>query len=535
MKSIASLSKIQLAAAALALALTGYSVEDARAETDMLAFRLALTSEVSDDETLLSFYRDRDFRPIWLAGEDAKERRIELLSALDDAVGHGLPSFRYKPDRLKNLFANAESNWDLAVAEGAASKAYLQYARDLNTGALEPEDIDEGIKRKRRHIETDFLMERILSSDPDAFLASLAPANPAYRELRKELLRLDAMIAKGGWGEPLPSEIGILRLGDKGREVVALRNRLIRMGFLARNANVSFDVHVENAVKRFQSRHGFSADGVVGSLTTDALNISARDRRIQVAASLERLRWLNEPLGNKHVLVNLADFSARIIENGQTAFYTRAVVGQSSDSDLNTPEFSGLMTHMIVNPIWHVPYSIASKEVLPVWQEDPFAEEQLLIFDKENNEVDRAMIDFTQYSETNFPFSLKQPPGPLNALGDVKFMFPNKYSIYLHDTPEKNLFSKDVRTFSHGCVRLGKAHDLARFLLAKQYQFPDRLLDEALYEEEEIKFDLAEPLPIHLVYRTVLVNAGGEINYRNDVYGRDRKIFDSLIEAGLIS
>ena len=289
-----------------------------------------------------------------------------------------------------------------------------------------------------------------------------------------------------------------------------------------------------NAIKRFQARHGFSTDGIAGPLTIGALNKSAKERRVQVAASLERLRWLNRPLGNNHVLVNLADFSARIIENGHTAFYTKAVVGKS-ESELNTPEFSGLMTHMIVNPIWHVPYSIASKEVLPVWKEDPTAESELLIFDKENNVVDRDTIDFTEYSETNFPFSLKQPPGPLNALGEVKFMFPNKYSIYLHDTPEKNLFDRDVRAFSHGCVRLGKAHELATFLLAKQVPYPELLLEQALVEEEEIKFDLAEPLPIHLVYRTVWVSGGGEINYRQDIYGRDRKIFESLIEAGLVS
>ena len=327
-----------------------------------------------------------------------------------------------------SLFADARTTKDLAVAESATSLAYLQFARDLHTGALEPEAIDEGIKRKRRNIETSFLMTRILAPDPDSFLAELAPSNPAYLNLRKELLRLDIAIAKGGWGRPIRSDVEILRPGDRGRDVVTLRNRLIRMGYLSRNASVEYGVHLENAVKRFQSRHGFSDDGIAGPLTIEALNKSAEERRVQVAASLERLRWLNQPLGNNHVLVNLADFSARIIENGQTAFYTRAVVGKS-ESDLNTPEFSGLMTHMIVNPIWHVPYSIASKEVLPVWKEDPTAESELLIFDEENNVVDRDTIDFAEYTEANFPFRLKQPPGPLNALGDVKFMFPNKYSI----------------------------------------------------------------------------------------------------------
>ncbi|MDE0305316.1 MAG: L,D-transpeptidase family protein [Albidovulum sp.] len=534
MNALNNFRKTLFALATLSLAFATISPTGARAEAETMAFKLALANAVSIDESLLEFYRKREFRPLWIVGDAASNRRAALFSALEDAAGHGLPRNRYRPEELRSQFAAANTLRELAIAEASASLAYIRFARDLHTGALEPEEIDEGIKRKRRPVETDFLMTRILAPDPRSFLAILAPSDPAYLKLRKELMRLDIAIANGGWGETIGTDIEFLRPGDRGQDVVALRNRLIRMGYLSRNARVEYDIHVENAVKRFQSRHGFSADGITGPLTISALNKSAEERRVQVAASLERLRWLNQPLGNNHVLVNLADFSARIIENGQTAFYTKAVVGKS-ERDLNTPEFSGLMTHMIVNPVWHVPYSIASKEVLPVWKEDPTAESELLIFDKENNEVDRATIDFEQYSESNFPFSLKQPPGPLNALGEVKFMFPNKYSIYLHDTPEKNLFERDVRAFSHGCVRLGKAHELATFLLAKQVQFPERLLELALVEEEEIKFDLAEPLPIHLVYRTVWVSAGGEVNYRQDIYGRDRKIFDSLIEAGLVS
>ena len=534
MKVTNSLRQNVFALAALAAIYAVVPISEARAEAEAMSFKLAVANEISSDESLFNFYRERDFQPIWIVGESAAARRAALLSAIGDATSHGLPKNRYMPEQLRNQFANAETLEDLAIAESSASWTYLQFARDLHTGALEPEDIDEGIKRKRFKVSTDFLMAQLLSADPEKVLANLAPSDLAYLKLRKELLRLDIAIAEGGWGEPIRSDIKLLKLGNRGQDVVELRNRLIRMGYLSRNASIEFGLHLENAVKRFQARHGLTTDGVVGYLTIDALNKSAEERRVQIAAALERLRWLNRPLGSNHVLVNLADFSTRIIENGQTAFYTKSVVGKS-ESELNTPEFSGLMTHMIVNPIWHVPYSIASKEILPVWKEDPTAESELVIFDQENNQIDRSTIDFSEYTESNFPFRLKQPPGPLNALGQVKFMFPNKYSIYLHDTPEKNLFDLDVRAFSHGCVRLEKARELATFLLAKQVVFPERLLAQAFVEEDEIRFNLAEPLPIHLIYRTVWVGPEGDINYRHDVYGRDKKIFESLLEAGFVS
>ena len=217
----------------------------ARAETEAMAFKLALANAVSSDESLFDFYRQQQFRPIWIVGEAAKARRIALLTALEEAAGHGLPINRYELESLRSKFSDAETIKDLAAAESAASQSYLRFARDVHTGALDPEGIDEGIKRKRVHIETDFLMAGILSPNPESFLARLAPTDSAYLRLRKELLRLDKAISGGGWGSPIRSDIDVLKLGDRGRDVVALRNRLIRMGFLSRNASVEYDVHIE--------------------------------------------------------------------------------------------------------------------------------------------------------------------------------------------------------------------------------------------------------------------------------------------------
>jgi murein L,D-transpeptidase YcbB/YkuD len=342
--------------------------------------------------------------------------------------------------------------------------------------------------------------------------------------------RLEQTWAEGGWGRTVPA--GTLRPGDRGDAVIALRNRLIRMGYLRRTTAAGYDDRLAQAVRRFQAMHGLAQDGIAGPGTLQEINQSVPARLRAIHVALERERWNNADPGARHIQVNLADFTAKIIDDGKVTFETRSVVG-ARNPDRQSPEFSDVMEFMIVNPSWYVPHSIATKEYLPELQEDPFAVDHIELTDEQGQKVDRGAIDFSQFNEESFPFSMREPPSRSNALGLVKFMFPNPHNIYLHDTPAKKLFAREVRAFSHGCIRLADPFDFAYALLAVQTDDPQGDFARALATGEETRIDLVQKVPVHLIYRTAVATDTGEIGFRRDIYGRDALIWEALRNAGV--
>ena len=305
------------------------------------------------------------------------------------------------------------------------------------------------------------------------------------------------------------------------------------MGYLGRSNTMVYDAAIKDAVQQFQVAHGLNDDGKAGAATMAQINVGVAQRLQSVMVALERERWFNTERGKRHILVNIPDFTAKVIDDGKVTFQTRSVVG-ARKSDQYTPEFSDVMEHMIVNPSWYVPRSIATKEYLPSMQRNPNAAGHLILTDRRGRTVNRANINFSKYTARNFPYSMRQPPSRRNALGLVKFMFPNKYNIYLHDTPAKNLFSRDVRAFSHGCVRLAQPFEFAYALLAVQEENPIDKFQSVLRSGRETKIDLVEDVPVHLIYRTAVTNARGHTEYRADIYGRDAKIWKALSKAGVV-
>jgi murein L,D-transpeptidase YcbB/YkuD len=247
---------------------------------------------------------------------------------------------------------------------------------------------------------------------------------------------------------------------------------------------------------------------------------------------MERERWINHPKQNRQIVVNLTDYTVKLIENGAVRFQTRSVVGADID-DQRSPEFSDVMEYMVINPTWNVPKSITLNEYLPELQEDPSAHSYLTLYDPDGQVVDRDFVDFLAYDQDSFPFDLKQLPSQTNALGLVKFMLPNPHNIYLHDTPSKALFAKETRAFSHGCIRLHQPFDFAFELLSDQSYDPIgdfyRLLDAG----KEASIILKNPVPVHIIYRTAVTEYDGRIGFRRDIYGRDARIFEALRMAGL--
>ncbi len=500
-----------------------------KANAAVTALKQSIATAAARDEALSTFYRERNYKPIFVGNSD-KHRRSALLNAFEASGHHGLPASRYNAEELTALFRSAKTSEDLGRIEVETAKRFLTYADNLRSGVLVPSQVDSGIFTQVQRFDRVSLMNGIAKSNPQSFLKKLAPTTKDYVALQKEKLRLEKLLGMGGWGDTVQAKS--LKPGQSGGAVVQLRNRLIRMGHM-RNTNASsYDTKLQAGVQQFQIAHGLSADGVAGEGTIAEVNKQVQDRLAQVVVAMERQRWNNKPLERKHIWVNIPDFHVHIMNNGKSTFVSRVVVGLNSE-DRRTPEFSDTMEHMVINPSWYVPRSIITKEYLPLLKKNPNAVRQLQITDSRGRVVNRGAVDFSQYDERTFPFSMKEPPNQGNALGLVKFMFPNRHNIYLHDTPAKNLFAREKRDFSHGCVRVHKPFDFAYALLKAQERDPEGFFKSKLVTGREAQVDLREPLPVHLVYYTAWVDPKGKAQYRRDVYGRDKKIFAALQKAGV--
>lgn len=502
----------------------------AQAKVQVTAFMQAIAEASAKDRAISAFYQANGYSPIWTGkGSKDKSRRQALLKAMDASGNHGLPT--YDTNLLRANLRSVESERDLGRIEVELSKLFLNYATDIQTGILTPSRVDRGIVRRVPLRDRLQILTSFYKSTPAAFIRQLPPKSPEYVRLMKAKLTMEKRLAKGGWGAQVPGKK--LEPGQSGGNVVALRNRLIAMGYMRRSASQSFDANMQKSVQQFQLAHGLNPDGVAGPGTLKEVNVSPQTRLGSILVAMERERWMNMERGKRHIWVNLADFSAAIIDNNKVTFKTRSVVG-ANKSDRRSPEFSDVMEHMVINPTWNVPRSITVKEYLPKLQENPNAVGHLRLYDGSGRVVSREGLDFTQYTRSNFPFDLKQPPSRRNALGLVKFMFPNRYNIYLHDTPEKNLFLRESRAFSHGCIRLRDPFDFAYTLLKRQESDPEGFFQARLATGRETVVPLATQIPVHLVYRTAITTAKGKIEFRRDVYGRDGRIFAALQNAGVV-
>jgi murein L,D-transpeptidase YcbB/YkuD len=503
----------------------------AGAVSSVTGFRQGVAEAAARDEALAAFYRMRDFAGIWSGGEDAEiQRRNVFLAALTEAPGHAMPASRHDPRALIAMLQNASTPYEQGQAEVEMSRQFLRFALDMKSGMLVPQEVDRHIKLELASHDRLDLMSGFARAMPVAYLRDLPPRAPEYARLVREKLRLDQMIAAGGWGPEVPGTR--YEPGESGAGVVALRNRLVNMEYLVPTATRTYDASIQAAVERFQLDHGLESDGVAGEGTLAEINVSMEDRQRSVIVAMERERWTNAPRGDRHVWVNICDFTANIVDHDQITFKCRSVVGATSE-DRQTPEFTDLMEFMVINPSWSVPRSIVVNEYLPQLQRNPGAAGHLRIIDSSGRVVDRGAVNFGAYNARNFPFAMNQAPSRSNALGIVKFMFPNVHNIYLHDTPAKDLFAREVRAFSHGCIRLADPVGFAHHLLERQTDDPDGLFSEKLETGAETRVSLEEPIPVHLDYRTAFTDVAGGLQFRRDIYGRDARIWSALADEGV--
>ena len=501
------------------------------ANVNSVEFRFSLLSALSKNSEAIEFYEENNFKPIWVGRDrSSRDRSSYFFKELKNTSKHALPTLRYDAIYLNNQFRNARTATELGLVEALLTSKFLEYSSNIQTGILKPASVDKEIVRKIPYRSVGDYLKTFLSVTPKEFFKGLHPQSKQYSTLLTEKNRLEKIISQGGWSIELPMEL--LRPGDIGDNVVLLRNALIKRGYLKSNLSEIYDGNLRRAVQLFQLRHGLAPDGIAGPATFSEIERTAEERLASVIVALERERWTNFDLGSRHVIVNLPDFSTKLFEDGALIFETRNVIGTPVDEQ-RTPEFSDTIEHIITNPTWNVPKSITLKEYLPEMQEDPLAHDYLELVDLNREIVPRSFVDFNEYDEETFPYDLKQMPSITNALGLVKFMFPNQYSIYLHDTPSKPLFDLEVRAFSHGCIRLQKPFEFAYELLKPQTSDPKAQFQEAIGTGEETVVYLRKPVQVHLIYRTAFVDELGVINYRRDIYGRDAAIYEALIKAGI--
>jgi len=359
--------------------------------------------------------------------------------------------------------------------------------------------------------------------------AMAAPEAPSARGelcllpgLEKALAQYRQLAAQGGW--PQVPVGPALREGDQDERLHFLKERLVASGDLAAPLVQGdlFDGLLKEAVQRFQARHGLATDGVVGAKTMTELNVPISKRVRQLAVSLERCQPLPSLLEPRHILVNIADFTLKLYEDGKLRLSMPVIVGKTYRQ---TPVFTGNITSLVLNPSWEVPHSIATKDLLPKIKKNPgyLSQSHFQIFRgwKSSEEINPATIDWGNLSPSRFPYRLRQEPGPANALGQVKFLFPNPYDVYLHDTPSRALFQQNSRTFSSGCIRLARPLDLAVYLLQGTSLGSMEALTAAISREKTLTVAIPSPIPVHIAYMTAWVDREGIIQFRPDIYNRD--------------
>jgi murein L,D-transpeptidase YcbB/YkuD len=481
------------------------------------------------------FYEARGFEPAWL-GPDLDDQLHALEAAIRRAAAHGLEPADYHLDELLGLrtlvLSGQASSMEMVDLEVLASDAFMVLGSHLLNGRVNPETIDPEWLANRRNAFMDEVLAEALASDRiEGTLLELAPMQPRYRSMLDAAQALRRVAADGGW--PVVADGPRLELGVTDPRVAVLRDRLSASGDLAVGVAPEpevFGEDVADAVQRFQARHGLDVDGVVGPASLAALNVPAEERVRQLEVNMERWRWLPADLGARHIEVNIAGFDVKVVENGRTALRHRAIVGREYRQ---TPMFSGTMTYLVLAPYWHVPPNIAAADKLPAIKADPgiLAAQRFTVLDLGTNEpVDPATVDWQALTgaELNRRYRLRQDPGPYNALGNVKFMFPNQHNVYLHDTPSRELFSRTARSFSSGCIRIENPLDLAEYLLADQEGWSRARIQEVIAGGVERTVRLTRGLPVHLLYWTAWAEEDGTLHFRNDLYGRDQRVWQAL-------
>ncbi|MDA9495451.1 L,D-transpeptidase family protein [Bradyrhizobium sp. CCBAU 11361] len=466
------------------------------------------------------FYGARDFAPVWTQGGSLTAAAKGVIARLKDAASDGLNPADYPvPD-----FAAATNPDALADAELKLTASMFDYARQAQSGRMHWSQVSADILYPEHPVDPSEVLTKVTTAaDASAALDSYNPPQKLYKELKAKLAELRGQgngpvieVADGPALKYTPA-------GKKQAEVVVEDPRVpqlrAKLGITENASDTRYDATVAEAVRKFQNSAELKATGVLDDKTVKAINTPKRDRQIDtVLVNMERWRWLPRDLGvpslgDAYVILNIPDYTLKVMQRGQQVWTTRVVTGKPGQHA--TPLLTETMKYITVNPTWNVPPSIVYNEYLPALQQDPTV-------------LQRMGLKLEQNRDGSVHIS--QPPGEANALGRIRFNFPNKFLVYQHDTPDKNLFARDERAFSHGCMRVQNPDQYASVLLniamPNEKYTPERV--RSMYGKSEIDLKFPTPIPVNITYQTAFVDDGGKLQFRKDVYGRDATMINIL-------
>lgn len=475
---------------------------------------------------LRDFYAKRDFLPVWLDFDGPTERARQVRDVLVEADKEGLDPAEYHAPALQYLW-RAKRTKSKARLELLLTDALLRYGLEVSAGYRNPRaaDIDWHVRPKRINVVR--RLEKVLrSDDAESAMRDFSPPHQAYEKLKEKLADYRALAASGEWQKVAYAPQ--LQVGMSHRQIPNIRRRLQQEKYLSpgkNDASEIFDDELDVAVRKFQTYYGHKVDGVVGYFTRQSLNIGVYEQIARIKQNMERWRWMPRNLGRRYVMVNMAGYRLNLIDDGESVMEMPVIIGKTFRA---TPAFTDSLEYIELNPTWKVPPRIAKEKFLPKLRENPefLQVNNLKVYEswqKDAKEVDPETIDWQEVDEEKFPYKLEQSPGVNNSMGRIKFMFPNRFRVYLHDTPDKTLFDRHIRTFSSGCIRVAEPYNLANKILSwGTKNVPD--VESQISTGETLRVDLKKKLPVYLMYWTAWVDEHGEIHFRNDIYQRNEKI-----------
>jgi murein L,D-transpeptidase YcbB/YkuD len=483
---------------------------------------------VLNSTAVQEIYLSRSLKLIWnyeQAENFIKELKLAPLHGLNQKDYH-LPALDYyqnmQPDSLR-LKPRVEK--DILLTD-----AFLIYCMHMVAGKVNQVSLAPNWIVNKESVDYLALLNKYTeTNNHQLFFDDLAPKFKSYDRLKKYLKFYRDIADKGGWGIVDRGES--LKKGMVDRRVEQLRNRLAFTDSLSLRSDTIdlfvFDADLEKTVMNFQRRQGIDADGVVGKTTLDALNVSVNQRIASIIINLERCRWLPRYLGDRYIMVNLPAFELEVVVNSVLKYEMDVAVGKPFRK---TPVFSSTMTYMVFNPYWVVPPSILYQDMIPaqIKNGNYLKSLNIKVLDAAGTTIDPSTIIWTNYQKSGFPYTLRQEPGKNNALGEVKFIFPNKYNIYMHDTNHRELFAKSDRALSSGCIRLSKPIELANLILSDDKNWTSERINQILKSDQNFTVVLSKPYQVHLQYWTTFVDEKANLNFRKDIYDRDLVIGKSL-------
>ncbi len=487
-------------------------------------------NEISALEILKSFYHKNNYQLTWKDQSMIETLRRTIEAAEDLGLSpedYHLAAIQNRIDGRLNKTDEQQAQLDIILSDSLVRLVY-----HLTYGKVVPGRLDPNWNFSRVFLTTDPVgtLHDILQSAGNLkkFLDERLQQGPFYQKLVKALAKYRQIKQNGGWSTIPAGEL--IKPGMSDRRIPLIKSRLQASGDLKAEtidqAKLEYGTELEMAVKSFQQRHNLEMDGVIGEGTLQQMNVSVTQRIEQIRANLERLRWVRHNIGDEFVLVNIAGYKVYYVRDNQIIWESRVQVGKEYRQ---TPVFRDEIQYLAFNPTWTVPPTILSKDILPKLKKDPgyLQKKNMNVIDSKGNIIDASTINWSTMTANKFPYMIRQEPGPENALGRVKIMFPNKHLVYLHDTPSKSQFSRNERAFSSGCIRVEAPFELAELLLNDSSQWNQQRFQTILASGELQNVNLTKKIPVLLLYFTVQTD-NGHVIFFNDIYNRDQPIIDAL-------